>query len=635
MKRHFATLILIVMVSSATGQIISFSPLKVSFGGNQKKNWYKETVTDADADGDPGAQSIEVKYQKNSPGAGWTTTQPVTITELDCNDARADINHNASEVCNGLDDDCDSLIDDGIPVKTYWFDNDNDGYGDPNNAVALCFQPLQYVENSADCNDMDASVVVPKMYFTDTNGDGCGEDTTFLCASVAPVGYTDVKCDPDLILTSSGSQSPAGFHGVNGEAGFYDKKNYYINWLEPRYWDRLTQLGIKTYGYPGSSISHTWYPQPADTIDATTLFNAYNGNLLWCNESCTPSQQQGYVVNGSIIDGANCIRWNESFTPLMSHIAQSIGSDIVPIFNAGTGDVNKFITYLNWLTDLGVNSGWVAYGAEMGLSGYCDAQTASQYRTGLDQFISTMRPLGYKIIADATPIQRSRFQPGTWNWEVAQSTADGYDVYWLSSDFFTVTGTSFNAYRDSVVKSNTLYVPHRIDSLRTMFSGKKIYCHQWAVATKQFQGTVLEELYCASFSNAVLSYMASYPDLMQFFLYNGNKNLGMENSIVSPSWYAIKQQGTLMNHAGNILVSGQTPYGVSVVGIKSDSGIVIRVTNLSDVPVSMPEIEVDGWITKSWTGDCYYGNSLNSSSVLYKNITDGIIPPYSDTIIRL
>ncbi|HID29351.1 MAG TPA: hypothetical protein EYP19_05030, partial [Desulfobacterales bacterium] len=46
----------------------------------------------------------------------------------DCDDTNASINPDATEVCNGVDDDCDGQIDEGVK-NTYYKDADGDGYG--------------------------------------------------------------------------------------------------------------------------------------------------------------------------------------------------------------------------------------------------------------------------------------------------------------------------------------------------------------------------------------------------------------------------------------------------------------------------------------------------------------------------
>ncbi|MEZ4953954.1 MAG: hypothetical protein R2825_10310 [Saprospiraceae bacterium] len=38
------------------------------------------------------------------------------------------VNPGPSEICNGIDDDRDGLIDEGSPTNTYYFDNDGDNY---------------------------------------------------------------------------------------------------------------------------------------------------------------------------------------------------------------------------------------------------------------------------------------------------------------------------------------------------------------------------------------------------------------------------------------------------------------------------------------------------------------------------
>jgi len=62
------------------------------------------------------------------------------------------------EVCNGNDDNCNGLIDEGLPLNTYCRDFDGDGYGDPNNSVQACNPPQGYVLDCSDCDDSDASI---------------------------------------------------------------------------------------------------------------------------------------------------------------------------------------------------------------------------------------------------------------------------------------------------------------------------------------------------------------------------------------------------------------------------------------------------------------------------------------------
>ncbi len=75
----------------------------------------------------------------------------------DCNDFNATIYPGATEVCDGIDQDCDNLIDDGV-LLTYYQDSDGDMFGNPNNTTQGCTAPMGYVANNTDCNDANAAV---------------------------------------------------------------------------------------------------------------------------------------------------------------------------------------------------------------------------------------------------------------------------------------------------------------------------------------------------------------------------------------------------------------------------------------------------------------------------------------------
>jgi hypothetical protein len=78
----------------------------------------------------------------------------------DCNDANAAIKPTALEVCDAVDNDCDTLVDIADPsldvstTQTYFRDMDNDMFGAGAPMVA-CNQPAGFVLTSGDCNDND------------------------------------------------------------------------------------------------------------------------------------------------------------------------------------------------------------------------------------------------------------------------------------------------------------------------------------------------------------------------------------------------------------------------------------------------------------------------------------------------
>jgi hypothetical protein len=96
----------------------------------------------------------------------------------DCNDADAAINPDATETTNGVDDDCDGLIDEG---GTLWFvDNDGDGFGDTGWVVTSIQQPTGFVALGTDCDDTDAAVnpAATEIAYDGIDNDCSGGDLT-------------------------------------------------------------------------------------------------------------------------------------------------------------------------------------------------------------------------------------------------------------------------------------------------------------------------------------------------------------------------------------------------------------------------------------------------------------------------
>ena len=82
-----------------------------------------------------------------------------TVQQGDCNDQDPSSYPSAHEVCDGVDNDCDGLIDSDddsllLTEENIWFfDADGDGFGNPDVYVLSCIQPDDHVEISGDCDD--------------------------------------------------------------------------------------------------------------------------------------------------------------------------------------------------------------------------------------------------------------------------------------------------------------------------------------------------------------------------------------------------------------------------------------------------------------------------------------------------
>jgi gliding motility-associated-like protein len=102
--------------------------------------------TDGDGYGDP-ADSV----QACSPPAGYVPDGS------DCDDTNPNLNPGVIEICDGIDNNCDGQIDEGVTI-TYYADLDGDGFGNFADAVQSCSPPAGYVMDNTDCDDTEATI---------------------------------------------------------------------------------------------------------------------------------------------------------------------------------------------------------------------------------------------------------------------------------------------------------------------------------------------------------------------------------------------------------------------------------------------------------------------------------------------
>ncbi|MFT5185079.1 MAG: PKD repeat protein, partial [Flavobacteriales bacterium] len=102
--------------------------------------WYADA--DADGYGDSNNSVLDC-----SQPAGYVDN------DLDCEDTDTNINPDADEVCDGIDNNCDGTTDDAIDMPTWYADMDGDTYGNDLIAFAACIQPSGFVADNTDCDD--------------------------------------------------------------------------------------------------------------------------------------------------------------------------------------------------------------------------------------------------------------------------------------------------------------------------------------------------------------------------------------------------------------------------------------------------------------------------------------------------
>ncbi len=166
-------------------------------------DWY----TDGDGDGYGDGAAINACSQP----AG------TVLDDTDCDDTNWAVNPGANEFCNGIDDDCDGIIDDGVKT-TFYADTDGDGHGDAGNTTEACVVPAGYTTSSDDCDDTDADRApslsewcdlkdndcdtlvdegVQTTFYADTDGDGHGDAGNTTDACTLPAGHVTSSDDCD------------------------------------------------------------------------------------------------------------------------------------------------------------------------------------------------------------------------------------------------------------------------------------------------------------------------------------------------------------------------------------------------------------------------------------------------------
>ena len=189
-------------------------------------DWYADT--DADGFGDAASST-----------AACSTPAGYVSDSSDCDDMDGDVNPDASEQCNGIDDNCDGTVDeDSAADAALWYaDNDEDGYGDAGDSTAACSEPAGYVADDTDCDDTETAVnpaatevcdgvdndcdgvtdtdaTDRATWYRDSDGDSYGDATTTSLSCSAPAGYVSGSTDCD---DSSAATHPGAAEVCDGE----------------------------------------------------------------------------------------------------------------------------------------------------------------------------------------------------------------------------------------------------------------------------------------------------------------------------------------------------------------------------------------------------------------------------------
>ncbi len=153
-----------------------------------------DTDTDTDTDDSNGDTGVPVDEDGDGSPAGEGP-------DYDCDDTNAEVNPDAPELCDGIDNDCSGAIDDDALDATSWYaDADRDGYGDGAARTISCEAPPGAVDNPLDCDDGDPA------YNPDAIEDDCTDPADYNCDGNS--GYLDADGDGSALCVDCDDGNP-------------------------------------------------------------------------------------------------------------------------------------------------------------------------------------------------------------------------------------------------------------------------------------------------------------------------------------------------------------------------------------------------------------------------------------------
>ena len=291
--------------------------------------------------------------------------------EEDCDDTDDDVYPGASELCDGVDNDCNNEIDDGV-LSTFYVDNDGDGFGISTGTVEACEAPEGFVPNASDCDDTAIDIYpgnvevcdgmdnncdgvidegVGDTYYRDADGDGYGgADIIFACAFEEGLSAVSEDCDdlnntihPEALEVCDGIDN-----NCNNELDEGVQNTYYADADDDGYGDVNVQLlacqlpqGFVENAHDCSDSDSLIYPGAVELCDE--IDNNCNGTvdeeealgvIVWyldndgdgygqdnqSQSSC--AQPSGYTANSG-----DCDDTDSAITPVASEICDGIDND--------------------------------------------------------------------------------------------------------------------------------------------------------------------------------------------------------------------------------------------------------------------------------------------------------------------
>jgi hypothetical protein len=176
---------------------------------------------------------------ENATLEACTVPQGYSTSKRDCDESDAAVNPDAEEICDGIDNDCDTHVDEytAVDAQVWHPDRDGDGYGDIETEILGCEAPPDHILDGSDCDDIDPGVnpgasedcATPfdddcdgelndidafgcTPFYADLDGDGFGGSSQCLCEADGTYSFeAGGDCDDERADVHPGAEEVVDF----------------------------------------------------------------------------------------------------------------------------------------------------------------------------------------------------------------------------------------------------------------------------------------------------------------------------------------------------------------------------------------------------------------------------------------
>jgi hypothetical protein len=252
---------------------------------NPGSDWYLDEDLDGYSDG---SSIIDTCTNPSTASTLYDLAINLVASSGDCVDTDYDINPGAAEICDGIDNDCDTLIDDAddnaTGQSTWYLDSDGDTFGNALASTLMCAPSGSYIADSTDCDDGDANEYPGQTWYSDCDG-----DSSYRTSDVT-------ACDSPFTNCTDAQAPDGGWSNTTGD-------------------DCDDEDAVK---FPGQ----TWYPDcDGDSSYDTSSTVSCDTPSTTCNDSQPPDGGWSVTV------GDDCDDEDITRTPGASEICDGVDND--------------------------------------------------------------------------------------------------------------------------------------------------------------------------------------------------------------------------------------------------------------------------------------------------------------------